>query len=409
MRLVALTVGTVLAGLALFEVSMQPSAAERIELGVIFATMATLMGASVRLLPTMAKRIRSIRTTMAVLALTAFSIVVAGALAVGSRMFLSAHDLTLLLVVLGFGVISAVAFVTTVTRPLTADLDRLSEQAALVAEGVLETRASIDRRDEVGRLGAAVDHMIAELDDAEAARRASDDARRMFLSSVGHDLRTPLASLRASVEAIQDEVFENPHRYLNAMASDIAALTTLVDDINLLARLDSGTLDFERRDVDVTEIADEAIDVLRPLADVRGVSLRLSAVRRTMAVGHPEHVGRALRNLIDNAVRHAPDSSEVTVDVSSRSDAAVVTVTDRGPGFDAEFVASAFDRFSRADPSRVRETGGSGLGLAIVEGLITALDGRVWVDAGPGGRVGFELPISASMARAQLENVGRSE
>ena len=392
MKLALILLGTVVVTLSLFEVMMQPSAAERIELGVILAGMALLALAVARLLPILARKLGSIRHTMALLALTGFAIVVIGTLAVANRMFFSDHDLQLLLVVLGFGVLATTIFGVAVSRPLAIDINKLSEKAGLVANGNLDSTVDVRRGDEVGRLADSLATMIDRLEDAEAARAADEEARRVFFSSVGHDLRTPLASLRASVEAIQDGIAESPTDSLSIMERDIEAMARLVDDLNLLARLDSGSLEFEVSEIDITEVADEAIDVLRPLATSKGILLRLAAQGRVNAVGHAGHLGRVLRNLIDNAVRHSPETGEVTIEVSQQNGSAVAVVTDQGPGFDPVFAKSAFDRFSRAEPSRTRDGGGSGLGLAIVEGLVTALGGRVWIETGPGGRVGIELP-----------------
>ena len=384
-----------LAALALFEVLMQPSAAERIELGLILGGMTLLAFVTARLLPELARRLNSIRHTLALLAMAGFAVVVVGALAVANRMFLSDHDLQLLLIVLGFGVLATIIFAVGVSQPLASDLDKLSERAGLVAHGDLDPDIRVDRQDEVGRLADSLVMMIDKLKEAESARLADRESRRVFFSSVGHDLRTPLASLRASAEAMQDGVAD-PSESLSTIERDIEALTRLVDDLYLLARLDSGALEFQTHEIDVTEIADEAIDVLRPLSRTKGVVLRLSAAERVKALAHPEHLGRVLRNLIENAVRHSPESGEVTVEVRQRNGSALLTVTDQGPGFDAEFAPSAFERFTRAEPSRVRNGSGSGLGLAIVDGLVDAMNGRVWIDAGPGGRVGLELPMKPS-------------
>ncbi len=394
MRLAALLTATVIAGLAVFEVMMQPSSSERIELGLILGGMAAMALITARVLPGLSKRTLSIRRTMTLLALAGFAIVLFGTLAVANRMFLSEHDLRLLMVVLGFGILATIAFAVTVSLPLSADIDRLSEQASRVAEGSLGAGVSIQRRDEVGRLADALTTMIEQLDEAESARRANQQSRQVFFSAIGHDLRTPLASLRASLEAIQDGVVDSPQESLATMERDIEAMTRLVDDLNLLARLDTGALELETTEIDVTEIADEAIDVFRPLARSRSVSLRLVAAERVKATGHSGHVGRALRNLIDNALRHTPAETVVTVEVTRDNGSAVVLVSDQGSGFDPAFAPSAFERFTRAEPSRARDGGGSGLGLAIVQGLITALDGRVWIDRGPGGRVGLELPAA---------------
>jgi signal transduction histidine kinase len=110
-----------------------------------------------------------------------------------------------------------------------------------------------------------------------------------------------------------------------------------------------------------------------------------------MALGGPEALGRVIRNLLDNAVRHSPDGAEIVVAVGADGSPSV-TVVDQGEGFAPDFIDVAFDRFTRGDPARMRDKGGSGLGLAIASGFVSALDGEMWAEPGPGGTVGFRLP-----------------
>jgi signal transduction histidine kinase len=175
------------------------------------------------------------------------------------------------------------------------------------------------------------------------------------------------------------------------MDRDVGVLSSLVDDLFLLSRLEEGSVEMERKAIDVTELADEAIEVLTPLATSVEVRLELKADQRVVAVGGSEAVSRVLRNLLDNAIRFAPAGSAVVVEVRT-DDGAVVRVLDDGPGFDPEFVSEAFERFSRGDPSRERSTGGTGLGLAIARSFVEALNGSIWAESGPGGCVGFRLP-----------------
>ena len=390
--LLGLTVFVV--GLVIFEVSMQPSGQERLELGLIFFLMALAIGAAAWWLPVVARRSRSLRITITLLSLASFLIVVGGATAVANRMFFSEHDFSLLMVVLAFGVLAAAGLAVVVARPLTADVDVVAETAERVAGGDLAARARLDRHDEVGSLATSMNQMIGDLEDAEAVRQADAEARRTFFSALGHDLRTPLASLRVVVEAFQDGLIDDPHPYLASMERDVAALSSLVEDLFLLSRLDAGVVELTQDVVDVTEIADEAIDILEPIASSRGVTVRLHATDRVVARGSVEALGRVMRNLIDNAVRHAPAGSEVSVEVSGGAQGATVRVLDEGVGFDAAFVPVAFDSFTREDPARGRDTGGAGLGLAIAKGFVVALDGRIWAEPGPGGRVCFEMPAA---------------
>jgi signal transduction histidine kinase len=309
------------------------------------------------------------------------------------QMFLSSHDLNLLLVVLVFAVATTVAFAVSVSGDLTRDLEATAGAARRIQSGDLGARTGVIRADEVGTVAETFDRMASELEQRDAERRADERARREFLAAIGHDLRTPLASLRAAIEALEDGLAPDPDRYLQSMDRDVAALSSLVDDLFLLARLEEGSIAMERGPIDVTELADEAIEVLTPVAATAEVRLELVADRRVVAVGGSEAVSRVLRNLIDNAIRFAPSGSAVTVEVRNE-DGAAVRVLDHGPGFTPEFVDQALERFSRDDPSRERSTGGSGLGLAIARGFIEALNGTIWAEPGPGGCVGFRLPVA---------------
>ncbi|HZD24590.1 MAG TPA: HAMP domain-containing sensor histidine kinase, partial [Acidimicrobiia bacterium] len=164
--------------------------------------------------------------------------------------------------------------------------------------------------------------------------------------------------------------------------------------IFLMARLESGDIVLQPECVDLTEIVDEAMEVFRPIASAREVAIHLEADARVEASATPEAVARVVRNLLDNAIRHSPTGGVVVVAVSNGS-AAHCTVSDEGPGFSPEFVASAFDVFTRDDTSR-RRSGGAGLGLTIARSYVSALGGDIRAEPGPGGKVAFWLPAPGS-------------
>jgi signal transduction histidine kinase len=391
MRIVLALIAAVLVGLALFEVTMQPSGAERAELAAIFIVMAAVSGLAAAFLPTLARKSRRLVVTLFALSLVSLVVAALGISIAANRMFFSDHDLTLVLVVLGFGLLAAVAFALSASRSLTSDLERMADTARDVAAGDLSVRTGVERSDEIGILAKELDDMTTELELMRASRDSEDLRRREFFAAVSHDLRTPLASMQLAVEALRDDIVDDPDRYLASVQTDVGVLGTLVDDLFLLSRLQAGDVSITVAPTDLTEVADETLEVLRPAADLRQVTLVLAASDRVVVNTGAEAVGRALRNIVDNAILHAPSGSSVTAEVSGDGDAQVV-VTDMGEGFDESFIAEAFDSFSRSDESRGRNTGGAGLGLAIARGLIESLGGRIWAEPGPGGRVGFSLP-----------------
>ncbi len=245
----------------------------------------------------------------------------------------------------------------------------------------------------MGELAARVDALGNSLQRAEAERAAADDERGAVVSALSHDLRTPLASLLASVDALEDGVADG-QTHLRSMRHNILALERLVEDLFLLARADSGSLALQAEALDLAELIDEALEAIGPTAAERGVVLLAELSKAIPVQGDDHALGRVLRNLLDNAVRHSPDGGRVRVVARSNSGESrvVVDVCDDGPGFDAEFVPRALERFSQADSARSRQ-GGAGLGLAIAQTLVSAHGGTVEVSPGPGGRVTFDLPL----------------
>ncbi len=390
-KLIGLLLGVVIVGVALFEATMQPSAADRNGLLYIFLVMAGLTALAGWWLPRRTARITSLQRTVIVVALSSTLVVGVASAGAAWQMFLSAHDLNLLLVVLGFGVGLGLVLAVTVARPLASDLGRIEHVAGRVADGDLTARTRVARPDELGTAARAIDSMVVQLEQAAHQRELDEQARQSFLAAIGHDLRTPLAALQAAVEALEDGVAPDPDRYLKSMRRDLTALGALVDDLFLLARIEAGKLDIEPIPVDLAELADESIEALEPVARQRGVGLRLETAGKVEALGGPDALSRVIRNLVDNAIRHA--NTEVVVTVG-QDPSATVHVHDDGPGFSPGFLDDAFSSFVRSDPARARHTGGAGLGLAIAKGVVDAHGGRIWADAGPGGRVTFTLPRS---------------
>jgi signal transduction histidine kinase len=194
------------------------------------------------------------------------------------------------------------------------------------------------------------------------------------------------------VEAIRDGVADDPDALLSGMERQIGALGVLVDDLQLHTRIASGTLELRRTRVDLTEVVDEALDTVRPIASRSDVGLAIDAAARVMVDGDAAQLGRVVRNLLDNAIRHAPAGTTVRTSVVVDGARAVVRVVDDGPGFPSELHERAFDAFTRGDPARDVRTGTAGLGLAIAKGIVNAHDGAICIVTHAGGAVEFTLP-----------------
>lgn len=375
-------VAVVVAGvLLLTEVSMQPSGAERLALTGIYVLAAVITLGTFLAGRMVDRRMQSMGASLQLVAIASAAVAGIAVLLAAQTMFLSVHDRNLVLAALVLGVGLGSALAIAFGRRVGEDLDRVCEAAERVAGGEFSARVDLERRDEVGRMAAMFDHMAARL-------QATEEERAVLLASVGHDLRTPIASLQATIEAIEDGVLASDDRALGGMQKDIAHLSRLVEDLFLFARTEAGTVDLRLEPVDLAELADETAEVLGNLGRTRGITVEAVTGGPVTVEADPWALGRVFRNLVDNAIRHSPQGGTVRLVVETD---ASVTVEDEGPGFAPEIREVAFDRFSRDDAARTRNGGGAGLGLAIARGLVEAQGGHIAIVDGPGGRVRISL------------------
>ncbi len=359
MRITLWALGIVLAaGLLMAELVMEVSPSERRQLYLIFGIMAISTFIAAVIAVRLATRLSSLRASLIIVSLAAVGVTGAAVAVAALTMFIESHDLTLVLVALVLGVGLGGVVAAGVARPLTSDLDAISNAARRAGEGDLTARTGVTRNDELGHTAAALDAMIEKLE-------VSEEERRILLSAIGHDLRTPLGSMQAAVEALQDGVAPDPAAYLRGLSRDLEHLRHLVEDLFLLARIEAGRLELSTTTVDLAELADEAMEALSPTAARRQIRLAVQAPGHVGVVADPAALGRVFRNLLANAVRHSPERGEVTIVVTRNETSAGVAVLDQGEGFPDDLRERVFERFVRADDSRNRESGGTGLGLAI--------------------------------------------
>lgn len=392
MRFIIVLIAVVVAALAVTELTMQPSAADRSALLVIFGSIAGATGLAGWLLPRVTSRFRTLRHTVLLVSMAAVAVVAIAVAVSAQLMFLSSHDLRLVVVAVGLGVVLGALLAATISRPLAADLERLAGTARSVGEGDLSARAGLHRPDEVGTVAVAMDGMIDALRASDLEREQIEAARRAFLAAIGHDLRTPLTSMKATIEALQDGVAEEPERYLRSMLADLDLLSGLVEDLFLLAQIEAGKLELHPEPIDLADLADEAVEAMTPVARRRGVDIDINADHHITVLAGERELGRVIRNLLDNAIRYAPASSRVQVEVGNGPHEATVRIVDEGPGFPDG--VDVFESFAKGDAARTRTHGGAGLGMAIAKGLVEAHGGSIAIEAGPGGRVAFRLPVA---------------
>ncbi len=313
-------------------------------------------------------------------------------------MTLSGRDIWYSLIVAVAAAFAAIVVGLQLANPVARDLERIGSTVKAVAAGDRSMRTEIERSDEVGVLAAAVDDLTASLARAETERGVANDERNAVVSALSHDLRTPLASLLVSIDAVEDRVGDSA-AHLKAMRGNVLALERLVEDLFLLARADSGSLELHFEMIDLAELVDDAVEAIRPVAQQRSVSIITSLGEPILVNGDHTALGRVFRNLLDNAVRHSPVGGTVSVELALSARQVRASVVDTGEGFHPDFVPRALHRFSQADDARTLQ-GAAGLGLAIADTLVTAHHGTVVIRPGPGGRV--EVTLDLSLDRAVL-------
>jgi two-component system OmpR family sensor kinase len=299
--------------------------------------------------------------------------------------------------------LASAAIVRLSLRPLS----RVAATAAQVAElplargdvdlSVRVPDADTDPRTEVGQMGAALNRMLGHVGDALAIRHASELRVRQFVADASHELRTPLAAIRGYAELTRrgrDTVPPDIAHALGRVESESARMTTLVDDLLLLARLDSG----RPLDRDPVELSGLVVDTVNDAhAAGREHKWLLDLPDEAVTVpGDTARMHQVLANLLANARTHTPPGTTVTTSLTVEGSQAVISVTDNGPGIPSQLLPDIFERFARGDSSRSRAAGSTGLGLAIVAAVVEAHKGRVEVTSCP-GRTSFvvRLPCAA--------------
>lgn len=281
-------------------------------------------------------------------------------------------------------------------RPLTRVVDtatRVSELPLETGEVSMPERVPDEASDtEVGRVGAALNRLLGKVETSLVARHASEQKLRRFVADASHELRTPLASIRGYAELARRpaRLPADTARSLERIESESVRMSTLVEEMLLLARLDAGR-ERGREPVALGGVLVEAVSDAHVAGPDHQWNLELPPDDIEIE-GDADQVRQAIGNLLANARVHTPPGTTVTAALEARDGAALITVTDDGPGIDPALLPTLFERFTRGDDSRSRPAGSTGLGLAIVAAIVAAHGGEVGVESAP-GRTEFRLAL----------------
>ncbi|RMI03455.1 sensor histidine kinase [Cellulomonas triticagri] len=310
--------------------------------------------------------------------------------------------------VAALGLVVAAVLATVLVRRELRPLDRVAATATRVSEmplsrGEVDIPERVPARDtdpatEVGQVGAALNRMLGHVESALTARHESETQVRRFVADASHELRTPLASIRGYAELVQRLPADLPDDAVRAMGrveSEARRMTSLVEDMLLLARLDAGR-DLDLGEVDLAALAVDAVADAHVAGRDHVWRLELpgaadddpeeaeAEAEPVEVVGDEHRLRQVLVNLLSNARVHTPPGTTVVVSVALEGPAAVLRVRDDGPGIPEPLRSRLFERFARGDESRNRAAGSTGLGLAIVHAVVTAHGGTIDVDGTPG-------------------------
>ena len=317
------------------------------------------------------------------------SLTASGDSAIGPEASSISRHVNLYLLWAGIGAaVLGTALVWMLARRTLVPVQRLGATARRLGRGDLSQRAEVTGPTEIRHLAHSFNAMAAELEDA--ARR-----RRSLTADIAHELRTPTSNIQGYMEAIKDGVFQPTPETIDTIHEQSLLMSRLVDDLRLLAQVDSGELQLQRTRTLVGELLQTCLDALRPRAEAKGVVLSLDVDSTLLALDlDPTRIAQVIGNLLDNAVTHTPTGGNVTVSAQASANAVEVQVADTGPGIAPDDLPRVFDRFYRTDPSRSRSTGGTGLGLTIARRLVEAHGGTIEAESvvGEGSRFVIRLP-----------------
>jgi two-component system, OmpR family, sensor histidine kinase SaeS len=339
----------------------------------------------------------SLQTRLVAVALVAIVVALANLAVLAMDMVVSGDDAKRLAILLVYALGAGVAVAVALSRTISPSFRRLKDTATALGEGNLDARVGdLGSGPELETLAGTLDEMAGRLQAAEAHRDKIEAMRRDLITAVSHDLRTPLASLRGMVEAIDDGVVDDPAsliRYAAEMRGSVEQLSTMVDDLFELTQLDAGAIERETKVARLDEIVRSAMASVEPEMHAKRLSVEADLGPAAEVTCSPR-MTRVLQNLLMNAVRHTPTDGAVRVSARRNGQLLEVAVEDSGEGIAPQDLDRVFEPFYRADPARSGP--GAGLGLALAKRIVEALGGRISAENAltHGARFAVVLPLT---------------
>lgn len=340
---------------------------------------------------------RSIAFQFTLVVVAAIASIVCSTLAIAAMMYLSVHDLMVLLWVVGASALLSLGATLLIARTASRAFASLRRTVERVGDGDVVT-AQTHHGKEFTDISVQLADASARLATARAEIERLDAARRQFFAWISHDLRTPLTGVSALAEALDDGAVDDPADYVRRIRAQVGTMNRLVDDLFELSQIQSGALRLRPEDVELLDIVSDAVSDVHELAVTKGVRIVHAGIEGRMLRADPHELTRVVVNLLTNSLRHAPPGTEILVSADRLDDQLLLSVLDQGGGVDSEDLTRMFEVGWRAGAARTPAaqplgSPGAGLGLAIVRGIVTAHGGEVHAEHAPQGfRLNVALP-----------------
>jgi signal transduction histidine kinase len=367
---------------------------------VVLAGLGSMCAAAAGDVASRLLRWRSLRTQVMVIVLTSTVTTAAGVLLAARWMFIEQHDVAVLAVVLVASSAVALGAATRLGASFGREADDVVELARQLADPAPapSTRRATNT-EEMRRVTAELYDVSQRLEASREREQSLESSRRELVAWVSHDLRSPIAAVRAMAEALEDGVVndaESVDRYHRAIRQETERLSQLVDDLFELSRITAGALAPDDTTLPLCQLIDDVLESASTAASSRGIDVVTQIDDASDALVPGAYLRRALQNVLDNAIRHTPVGGTVSIGWSTGDGVLCINVSDECGGIPISDLPRVFDVAFRSDSARTRDHGGGGLGLAIARGLLDLHDGTIEVDNRERGcRFSLRLPVSA--------------
>lgn len=375
-------------------------AAPDVLLIVLTCLLAAVVVAALTLALLRMLRRRSVRAQLMLVASAGVVTMAASVVAIAVEMYISTHDLTVLLSVIGVSLVLGLATAWVAARAMRASFDRFSASLEEMGRGGVIVAGAGGSR-ELDGLSMQLAEVSAKVDAANAELERLDSARRRFFAWISHDLRTPLTAVRALAESIEDGAADAPERFAGQVRAQVETMSRMVDELFELSKLTSGAVQLQTQQVELLDVVSDAVADVAVAAAAHDVRIVERGVGGHVLWADPHQLGRIIVNLLTNAIRHAPRGTEIVISATEADrNRLVLGILDHGAGVAVEDLDRMFDVGWREDAARTSAgdqggvASGAGLGLSIARGLARAHGGEVFAErTDEGFRMNVLLPF----------------